>query len=375
MTKRLKIAMVASNFIRIPPRLKDIPHGYSGAPEAIIYTLSEGLLKKGHDVTLFASGDSKTKAKLSWITKRSLTQTPGTEIGQGKTLPLELLHLSFAYQKIRKGKFNIVHSHFPWQSALFSPFVKTPTVTTIHTSPKYFSKNIKTLLKHQTKNQYYISISNNQRKALPFLNYIDTVYHGIEIKKYKFNPKPDDYFLFVGRIVPFKGVDLAIKMCKRARKKLYIIGDYSRDNDYYINYFKKEVEPYIDQKNIIWSKKWLKKDTVIKFYQKAKALLSPLRWEEPFGLTMIEAMACGTPVISFSMGSAPEIIKNGLTGFLVTPSKNEGANIKNFIEAAKKIGKIKREDCRAYVEKNFSLEKMVAGYEKAYQKILNSKSR
>lgn len=359
--RKLRIAVIASNFIRIPPRLKDIPHGYSGAPEMIVHEITEGLVKKGHNVTLFASGDSKTSAKLFWLTKKGLATTKG--IGVKKHLLFELFHLSLAYQKIQKEKFDLINCHFDWPSSLFAPFVKIPTVITLHSPLNNFSPLMKKVLKCSSRNSNYISISNSQRKGFPELNYVETIYHGIDIKKFKFNIQPKNYFIFVGRIVPDKGAHLAIKICKKLGEKLYIIGDYSRDNDYYINYFKKEIEPNLDHKKIIWLGKWIPEKEVINFYRNARALILPLQWEEPFGLTMVEAMACGTPVVAYNRGSASEIIKDGKNGFLAN-------DINEMTQKIKKIDTIHREDCRKWVEEKFTLEKMIENYEKIFYRIL-----
>ncbi len=368
----MKIAILASNFIRIPPLPEILPPGSSGSPELILHDIVEELVKRGHNVTLFASGDSKTSAELYWSTKKCLTAIKGFKLGE--QTPHELSHISFAYQKIQKKNFDIVYAHCDWLTAPFAPLVKTPTVVTLHRP----INRLKKILKYNPSSQYYVSISNFQRTGYPSLNYISTIYHGVNINEYKFNPKPKNHFLVCSRIIPNKGVDLAIKTCKILKKRLYIIGDYPQDKKFYLDYFEEAIKPYLDQKNIIWKEKWVERKKIISYYQQAKALLTPIQWEEPFGLPMIEAMACGTPVIAFNRGSVPEIIKNKETGFIVAPFDKKGKpNIQGLVEAIKKIYQMPeaeykkmRYNCRKHVEKNFTVDKMVDNYEKVYYKIL-----
>jgi glycosyltransferase involved in cell wall biosynthesis len=166
----------------------------------------------------------------------------------------------------------------------------------------------------------------------------------------------------LGRLVPLKGAHNAIKVARQLKSKLLIIGEYSRDSAYYINYWRKKIKPFIDHK-IIFHSKGGSRQKVLRMVSQAKAFLFPIEWEEPFGLVMIEAMACGTPVIAFKRGSVPEIVKNGKTGFVVK-------NLREMIQAVKKIDQIDRRACRQRVEKKFTVEKMVENYEKLYYKLL-----
>ena len=366
--KKLKIAILSSNFIRIPPRPKDIPPMCSGAPEMIADILANGLVKKGHKVVLFASGDSKTKARLVSVTKKATSKDP--EIGfipilydiKGKKVgpsrfhePYEILLISKAYQMAKN--FDIIHSHFDTLTAFFAPLVKTPTVSTLH-SPLKGRK--KTILSPFKKTQYYISISNAQRNPIPDLNYAATIYHGLDAKKIPFTKIQGDYLIFSGRIHPSKGVEEAISIAKKANSKLVIMGKHGNDK-----YWREKIKPQINEKQIIY-KGFLSQKEMYEIIKKSKALILPLQWEEPFGLTLIEAMACGTPVIVFDRGSAREVVKDKKTGFVVN-------NINEAVKAVKKIGQIDRKECRRRVEENFTKEKMVDNYEKVYQEIIAKK--
>ena len=356
--KKLRIAVLASNFIRIPPRPKDIPPQCSGAPEMICSIITEELIKRGHDVTLFASGDSKTKGKLISVTKKATGTDPKIGFTVSRPhIPYEYLLISKAYQMARKNYFDIIHSHFDSLTAFFAPLVKTPTVSTLH-SPLSGTRQF--ILNHFKNTQYYISISNTQRKPLPDLNYAATIYHGLNLKKIPFGKTSEDYLVITGRIHPSKGIKEAIQITKKTGSTLILMGSHGSDN-----YWEKDIEPQIDGKQIIY-KGFLPQKEMFKIIKKAKAYILPLQWEEPFGLTFIEAMACGTPVVTFGRGSAQEVVKNGKTGFVVK-------NIKEAVEAIKKIGQIDRRECRRHVEENFSIKKMVDEYEKVYYKLAKRK--
>jgi len=356
--KKLRIAVLASNFIRIPPRPKDIPPQCSGAPEMICSIITEELIKRGHDVTLFASGNSQTKGKLISVTKKATGTDPKIGLTPSRPhVPYEYLLISKAYQMARKNYFDIIHSHFDFPTAFFAPLVKAPTVSTLH-SPLLGTRQF--ILNHFKNTQYYISISNTQRKPLPGLNYAATIYHGLNLKKIPFSKTSEDYLVGTGRIHPSKGIKEAIRIAKKTKSTLILMGSHGNDN-----YWKKDIKPQIDGKRIIY-KGFLPRKEMFKIIKKAKAYILPLQWEEPFGLTFIEAMACGTPVIAFGRGSAKEIIKDGKTGFIVK-------NITGAVEAIKKIDQIDRRECRRHVEENFSIKKMVDEYEKLYYQIAKKK--
>lgn len=365
--KKLKIAILASNFIRVPPSSKYLIQGRAGAIESIVHTISEELVKRGHNVTLFASGNSKTSAKLVSVTQKDSLRDKN--IGIKNHLHFEHLLISKAYQMAAKGKFDVIHSHFDIRTAYYAPLVSIPTISTLH-SPLN-SYNNQQILKSYKNTQYYVSISDAQRKPMPYLNYIATIYHGINSKKIKFSEKRGDYLLFVGRFIKEKGLFEAIQIAKKTNNKLILLGEVHNDQ---LDYWDKKIKPSIHGK--IKKKGHVSRDILFKYYRNAKALLFPIQWEEPFGLVMIEAMACGTPVIAFNRGSVPEIVMDGKTGFVVDPLNKKGKpNIGGLINAIKNIDKISRGECRRHIEDNFTIKRMIDGYENAYRQLLNHKRR
>lgn len=360
MKQKLKIAVFCTNEWPTLP-----PQSVFYAPLWIAYYTAEGLAEKGHDVFYFGSKESKLKnSKLISFNFKAIKYNKDIKPLLSKANELvvnfyEQMMISRIYQMNQKVKFDIIHIH-PYRRCLpMALLAKTPTVITIHDPIVGFNKC--QLAETKSIPQVnLISISDAQRKPLPGLNYAATVYHGIDLDKFKFNPKPKDYFVAAGRFVPEKGIDLAIKIARKAGVKLKIAGGPAKGD-----YFDKKIKPYLN-KNIeyVGMIDYLKMGD---FYSKAKGLLSPLQWEEPFGLFFIEAMACGTPVITFDRGSAKEVVKDRETGFIVN-DVSEGAR------AIKKIGQIDREKCRERVESHFSIKQMVDGYERAYFSIIKNQS-
>jgi glycosyltransferase involved in cell wall biosynthesis len=346
----MKIAYLAPFEERVPP----VKYG---GTELMVYNIVEGMVRKGHDVTLLASGDSKTSAKLIHVFERHLRSYPCFD-NEEYFNALKLIGIGRIMSFLTDNKFDIIHNHFGWRLLPFLEFLKDPCVTTLHSplDDSYKLEVYKRYLDHK-----YISISKNQQKPLPEMNIIANVYNGIDLSKYEYSDKPKNYYAFLGRISHDKGPEKAVRIAKKAGVKLLIGAKKCPENEF----FKREVKPYIDGKNIKLLGEVGHKEK-IKLLKNAKALLFPIQWEEPFGLVMIEAMACGTPVIAFRRGSVPEIVKDGKTGFIVN-------NVGEAVNALKKIDIIDRKECRKHVERNFSEEKMVNDYEKVYKKVLKKK--
>lgn len=347
--RKLKIAQIAPLWERVPPEK------YGGA-EGVIYNLSNGLVKRGHKVTLFATGDSKSRAHLKSVYPRALYRDKISWDDPG----LQLLNLSSAYQLA--DQFDILHGHIStdYYGLYFAKLVKTPSVFTLHNAfPKPGTKYAHYLYKHFG-HLNYISVSDAFQKNFSVIKYLDRVYNGIDIDRFKFFDKPSNYLFWIGRFADGKGTREAILVAKKLRMKLYLAGKMDHVDQKYID----QVKPLIDGKQIIYVGE-LNEREKIRYYQKALALLVPIKWEEPFGLVMPEAMSCGTPVVAFRRGSAPEIVKQGYSGFLVPPG-----NVDAMAKAVLRIDQIKRKNCRQWVEDKFSIEKMVDGYEDVYQKIL-----
>lgn len=340
--KKLKIAMLAPLFLRIPPEK------YGGS-EFIIYYLANSLVERGHKVDLYATKNSKTKANLIPIKDQGLWE-------KKQPTDCDATHLKSIYKIIEKSKdYDLIHDHLGSLSTVIAYNCKTPVISTQHVP---LTDDRADLYRKFKKHFFPVSISDDQRKPYPNLNFVGTVYNGIPVNDYSYNDKPKDYFCFLGRFDPKKGAKEAIEIAEKAGIKL-IMAAKIEDKDY----FKKYIEPKIDDKKIIYigEVNFSEKN---KLLREAKALISPIQWDEPFGLVIPEANACGTPVIGNRRGSYPEIIKPGINGYLVN-------NIEEAVSAVKKIDQLKRIDCRKFVEDNFTIEKMTSGYEELYYKILN----
>lgn len=337
--KQIKIAMLAPIAWRTPPK-------HYGPWELVASNLTEGLVKKGHDVTLFATKDSITKAKHHAICPKGYEEDKNIDPDVWK-----LLHISEVFE--RAGEFDIIHNHFDFPALTYSKLIKTFVLTTIH---GFSSSDIYPVYEKYNDNTYYVSISEADRYEK--LNYMATVYNGINLNEFTYNPNVGDYLVFLGRICYEKGTYESIQIAKKVNKKLIIAG-IVQENDY----FKEKVKPYIDD-NQIKCIGPVGPEARDKLLGNALALLHPVMRPERFGLTMPEAMACGTPVIGFDLGSVKEVIADERTGFVVN-------NINEAVECIKNIDKIKREDCRKRVEDMFTVERMVDNYIKIYKQILS----
>ena len=252
----------------------------------------------------------------------------------------------------KSSQFDLIHNHFDFLPLTYSRLIKTPVVTTIH---GFSSPKIIPVYKKYNTGSHYVSISNADRSKK--LNYLATVYNGINVSDFTFNGQPDDYLLFFGRIHPDKGTAEAIEIAIKSKRKLIISGIIQD-----AAYFKEKVEPFLNEDILFTGHSGPEKRNEL--LGTASALLHPISFNEPFGLSVAEAMMCGTPVIAFNKGSMPELIKNEETGFMVN-------SVDEAVEALKDISKIKRENCRNWSESQFSRDKMVSDYIKCYEQILN----
>lgn len=338
----MKIALISPIAWRTPPV-------HYGPWENIASLLCEGLVKRGIDVTLFATKDSITAGKLCAICERGYEEDKTIE-----PKVWECLHICEVFE--RANDFDLIHNNFDFLPLTYSCLVDTPVLTTIH---GFSSPAILPVYEKYNNKNYYVSISNADRSDK--LDYISTVYHGIDLEQFSFNEEVGDYLLFFGRIHPDKGAKEAIKIAKAVGMKLIMAGIIQDQN-----YFDKEIEPNLSD-NVIYigSVGPARRNNILR---NAYCLLHPIYFAEPFGLSVVEAMACGTPVIAFNKGSMPEIIKEGENGFLVS-------NVEEAIMAVGKISKINRQACRNTVEKRFSVDRMVNDYIKIYQQIIDNNKR
>jgi glycosyltransferase involved in cell wall biosynthesis/quercetin dioxygenase-like cupin family protein len=321
-----------------------------GPWESVVSLLTEGLVKRGIDVTLFATADSHTAAKLHAVCPR-----PYEEDKSIMVKVYECLHISEVFE--RANEFDIIHNHFDYLPLTYSGLINTPVVTTIH---GISSRKILPVYKKYNNKTFFVSISDAYR--CNELDYIATVRHGIDVEGFYFNDKPQDYLLFLSRIHTDKGAKEAIEIAKKTGKTLRLAG-FIADQAY----FETEVQPHIDNKQIIYEGH-VDPERKKELLSNAYALLHMINYDEAFGLGVVEAMASGTPVIAMNRGSMPELIKDGETGFLVT-------SVDEAVAAVKKVASISRKECRESVEKRFSVDRMVDDYIKVYEEILEKCKR
>lgn len=374
----MKIGLIASIWISVPPK------GFGfGAQEYLAWCIAEGLMKKGHDVTLFATADSKTTAKLVSIADQQIEDLtfPDSRIKD----VFEMMNLSEAYKHAHD--FDIFHNHLLPYGPLFSHFSPTPTVHTLHHRIDKESADI--FLYRRYKDQQYVSISNTQRNIVPELHYVDTVYNGVDTNFYTYQEKPkDNYLLYIGRMKKYKGIHSAIAVAKKLGLKLKIASPLptATQSDYndVMHYWEHDIKPALNAD--IEHIGILEGDEKVRLLQDAKVLLVPIEWEEPFGMTMIEAMSCGTPVIAFANGAAPELIVDAKTGYVVNQFATQSQHstitttgLDGLIAATEKIYALSESEysdmrtaSRTHVEHAFSVEKMVDGYEAVYKKVLEN---
>lgn len=334
----MKIAILSPIAWRTPPEKY-------GPWEQVASNLTEGLVEKGYKVTLFATANSITKAKLEWVCK-----LPYEVDKENDPKVLECLHISHLMEQA--NRFDIIHNHFDFLPLTYSRFIEIPMITTIH---GFSSEKILPVYQKYNATSTYISISDANRH--PSLHYLDTIYHGIDSRQFSFREKKGDYLLYFGRIHPEKGTNEAIKIAISSGFPLKIAGLIQDQG-----YFENEIKPYLKDNQVEYLGN---ADPVLrnKLLGGARALLHPISFEEPFGLSVAEAMMCGTPVIAYNRGSMPELIVHKKTGFLVN-------NVSEAVEAVHQLEIIAPQDCRDHALQNFSIATMISAYEKAYQKTL-----
>ncbi|MEI8143355.1 MAG: glycosyltransferase family 4 protein [Candidatus Berkelbacteria bacterium] len=343
----MKIGVIAPLAYPIPPKTY-------GGTESVIYFLVEGLVSKGHEVTLFATDDSETSADLDSTYAKQITGLPLERKNAFQTLK------RINYIASISDKFDLIHNHDGLVPMCQSEYFKVPMVTTSHTD---LSRTIgdDVIRQELFRNNNIISISNSQRKGFPEAKYIGTVYNGtVSLDDYSLGCG-GDYLVWIGRFNPYKGAKEAIEIAKKAGKKLFLAAKIEEENR---DYFDQYIKPELDDDSIVYLGE-IGLQEKVKLLMGAWAYLMPISWDEPFGLVMIEAMACGTPVIAFNRGSVPEVVEDKVTGYIV----DEG-DIDAAVAAVGAIDKIKREDCRKRVQDNFSIENMVSGYERIYEDII-----
>jgi glycosyltransferase involved in cell wall biosynthesis len=334
----MRIGMLSPVAWRTPPR-------HYGPWESVVSLLTEGLVSRGYDVTLFATADSETSGNLHAVCARGYEE-------DRSIMPKvwECLHISELFE--RAEEFDIIHNNFDFLPLTYTGLITTPVVTTIH---GFSSPGILPVYQKYNSKVFYVSISDADRS--PDLDYIKTIHHGIDIKQFDYQPEPDDYLLFFGRIHHDKGAREALEIAEACNKKLILAG-IIQDEDYYHQH----IEPHLDNDNVVYvgTARPAQRNHLL---GKACALLHPINFNEPFGLSVIESMACGTPVIAFNKGSMPELIEHGKNGFLVS-------GCEEAVEHVVRIRDINRSDCRRTVEDRFTADSMVEKYIDVYTQVL-----
>jgi glycosyltransferase involved in cell wall biosynthesis len=338
--RSLKIAILAPPWFAVPPT------GYGGI-EWIVSLLADGLVEAGHDVTLFAAGGSHTKAKLAAV----FPEAPSRQIG--RTFP-EVKHALSCYA--RADEFDVINDHSGMLGAALGATTSTPVVHTVHGPLDGEPGEIYDLIAEVAPQVGLVSISMNQRKPKPHLNWIANCHNALDFSVYPWKPHRSDYLLFLGRLSPDKGAHRAIAVAMATGLPLKIAGKLQEAKER--EYFHELVEPHL-----VDGIEYLGEVThgeKVELLQNARATLFPIEWEEPFGLVMIESMACGTPVIATRWGAVPEVIEHGRSGIIV----DRYTEMPAALEAADQLDPL---ELRRYVEEEFSPERMVRDYEQAYE--------
>ncbi|PYK12903.1 MAG: glycosyl transferase [Verrucomicrobia bacterium] len=337
---------------QVAPLIESVPPKHYGGTERIVSYLTEELVRRGEDVTLFASGDSVTNARLIAPFRRSVRKNDRCKDPMARELVLIDHVVEHAHE------FDVIHFHTGYFHFAVSRYLTLPHVTTLHGR-----LDIPDLVPvfERFRDVPVISISNAQRAPIASANWHTTIYHGLPADLFRFYPDRGDYLAFLGRISPEKGVVRAIDIAKRVDMPLKIAAKVDRADR---RYFKRTVEPLLSDSHLEWIGEITDRQKN-EFLGNAYALLFPIDWPEPFGLVMIEAMACGTPVIAYDSGSVPEVMEDGVTGFIVR-------DLDGAVEAVKQVGHINRANCREVFDRRFTARRMATDYIDAYNRLIDS---
>lgn len=363
------------------------------APLSVARDLADGLVEKGHEVFFYSSQDVQSKAKIvpgdPNVTDKDLFyyQFRYRDENEQKYATLEIIKRDFeydltlkAYKDALSGKLDIIHSFHDFGAHYFNDLTNFPTVYTLHDPIPQTTDTIEYHRLSKFKHHAFISISNFQRKGAVDLNFAATIYHGLKPQDYEFQEQEGEYLIYFGRLLQDKGADLAIQAAIQTDNQLHIATSDVRSNRSE-GFFKEKIEPFLDDPHIK-TQGFLQGKEKSDYIKNAKAFVMPLRWDEPFGLVMIEAMACGVPVIAYNRGSVSEIVRDGMTGFIVDPDNEDRPGKGSWIikkqgldglkEAIGRINEIQRAAARKRVEENFTVEKMVDNHEKLYTNLLQN---
>lgn len=342
----LRIAQVAPPWVRVPPT------GYGGI-EWVVSLLADGLADRGHDVTLFATGDSTTTGRL----EATFEHAPGPEAIN--SIWYDTVHQLFAHRDVER--FDLIHQHMYWAGLMAGLLSPVPVVHTLH---RNFTDQMRRIYELVADRMWFVAISENQRSMMPELRYAGVVHNGIDPDRYALREEKEDFLLFLGRTSPDKGPERAIRAARAAGMPLVMAVKIAEKIE--VDHWEREVKPILADGTVVLSE--IPHDQKVELLGKARAVLFPIDWDEPFGLVMTEAMACGTPVIATPRGAVPEVVRHGETGFVVPVEGYAEA----AAEALTRVADIDPKACRRHVEEHFSAEAMVSGYEAAYERVLGS---
>ncbi len=338
--------MIAPVWIPVPP------DGYGGI-ERMLKLLVDELVDMGVDVTMYCAGGSNTRAEQVVFFEDAPTEHMGESI-------YECYHTGHAFKDIKDRDFDLVHDHAGFTGVAFANFLSIPMVHTLH-GP--FEPQVAHFYNGFARDAHYVTISDFQQKKCPDLNYAGVVYNAVDLEEHQPDGEKEDYLVYLSRVCEAKGTHHAVRIARENGWRLVMAGKIDAGRD--MEFFQKEIEPYVDGKNIVWLGE-VPQDEKVRMLARARCFLFPIEWEEPFGLVMAEANACGTPVITTRWGAAPEVVEHGVTGF-VADSLDE---IPGFL---KRIDEIDPVTCREEVIRRFSPRSMAQGYLDIYEKVLSAR--
>jgi glycosyltransferase involved in cell wall biosynthesis len=343
----MRLALIAPTYERVPPSTY-------GGTEQVVSLLADELVRRGHDVTLFATGDSRTAARL-----RSVADHPfryGDPNGPMHAEYVQLANVQAAFLAAAEGEFDVVHNHAMIEGLALAAFSETPVLTTCHNPYAPETEPIWAAYPW-----FHHALSWASDLTFPERGRLPPIHHGIDVASFPFSPRGDGYLVFLGRFSPAKGAANAIEAARRAGRTLLLAGKVDR---YDADYYAREIEPQIDGDRIRYVGE-VDGPEKRELLGGADALLFPIDWDEPFGLVMVESLACGTPIIGTRRASVPELVEDGVTGFVVNDTEG-------MVDAIGRIGEIDRRACRRDAERRFTVERMTADYERTYARILSA---
>ena len=341
----MRIAHTTSIYIPVPPPTH-------GGTELQVYLLTEELVRRGHDVTLYASGDSQVSSHLHAVAEHATLDDPTVT----RYMDKELETRSVAELYRNAGSYDVIHAHWPTLAPYFAPFTGTPTVMTYH----YAEPEVHAYYRREAPAVQPVCVSHRQAELLGEPD-LPVIYNGLDVASVPFGELADDYLVLVARMIPSKGVAEAVRIAKQAGERLILIGSATDYLPWARGYFQEQVAPLVDGDQIVHVSE-LPNAEVLGIVSRAKAFLFPLQGEEPFGLAALEAMATGTPVIAFERGAMPELVEDGVSGFLV-------ANDTEALAALASVGSLNRTRVREHVAERFGHERMVDSYEALYRTV------